>query len=78
MGRDNTLESLEGLVDSIDEINKHIAKIDWNKKFGSDYSETKSSTEAIKNFQKSEAKDSLKEIFDESSLVLSGLKRASE
>lgn len=78
MGQDNTLKSLEGLVDSIHEINQRIKKIDWNKRINADYPETKDATDALKNTQKPESKSSLQKIFDESSLALSVLKRASE
>lgn len=78
MGQDSTLKSLEGLVDSIHEINQRIKKIDWNKRINADYPETKDATDALKNTHNSESKSSLEKIFDESSLALSGLKRASE
>lgn len=78
MGQDNTLKSLKGLVDSIHEMNQQIKQIDWNKKFNSDYPETKTATDAVKNTQKPETKGSLENIFDETSLALSGLKGASQ
>ena len=78
MGQDSILKSLEGMVDSIHEINQRIKKIDWNKRINADYPETEDATDALKNTQKAESKSSLEKIFDESSLALSGLKRASE
>lgn len=78
MGQDSILKSLEGMVDSIHEINQRIKKIDWNKRINADYPETEDATDALKNTHNPESKSSLEKIFDESSLALSGLKRASE
>ncbi len=71
MGQSNGLSSLEKLTElTMNSLNEKIKSIDWNKKWKADYPSTEKSSVEIESLKKSDFKETLKEFFDDNSLVM--------
>lgn len=74
MGNDNVLKSFEEATEkSVTWLNQEIKKIDWGKKWQTDYPKTARATQETENLKKPEIKEALKEVFSEQSLLLKNL-----
>lgn len=61
---------------SMSVLNDQIKKMDWNKKWQTDYPKTERAKQEVETLKKPEVKDALKEVFTEESLVMSRLGEA--
>lgn len=71
---DVSFRSFEKLANqSIAYLNEQINKVDWNKRWQSQYPKTDRAKEELEALKKPDVKDALKEVFSEQSLALSAL-----
>lgn len=74
---DNNFSSIHRVakiaIDSMESLNKKINAVDWNKVWQTDYPKTERAKQEVESLQLPEAKESLKKVFSDQSLVLSQL-----
>lgn len=71
---DVSFRSFEKLANqSIAYLNEQINKVDWNKRWQSQYPKTDRAKQELEALKKPDVKDALKEVFSEKSLALSAL-----
>lgn len=74
---DNNLNSIQRVAEqSMAYLNDQIKKMDWNKKWQTDYPKTERAKQEVESLKKPEVKDALKEVFTEQSLMMSRLGEA--
>ena len=74
MGNDNVLQSFERMAfQSIKLLNEEINKADWGKRWQKDYPQTERAKEETESLKKSGVKESLREFFNEESLLLKNI-----
>lgn len=74
---DNNLTSIHRAAEqSVAFLNDQIKKVDWNKKWQTNYPKTERAKQEMETLKKPEMKEALKEVFTEQSLVMSKLGEA--
>lgn len=71
---DSNFTSIRRAVEqSMSFLNDQIKKMDWNKKWQTEYPKTKRAKQEMEALKKPDLKDALKEVFTEQSFVMSRL-----
>lgn len=74
MGNDNILQSFERLASqSLKLLNEEINKMDWGKRWQTDYPTTERAKQENESLKKSGVKEALQEFFSKDSLILKNL-----